>query len=74
MAYKNKHIINFGLDEEDYNLLMSLYKQSHSSSIADFFRFMIRTYKFDNKTIDNVLVDISVLRKDLFGCLGVIEK
>lgn len=52
MSYKNKHIVNFGLSEKDYQLLMFLFENSHCSSIAEFFRFCLHefySYKTNSK-------------------------
>lgn len=80
MAYKNKHIVNFGLSEKDYQLLMTLFKNSHCSSIAEFFRFCLCDY-YSYKTNSKPEVDVDSLKKDvislkdtLYECMGVIDK
>ena len=81
MSYKNKHIINFGLSDKDYELLMFLFRNSHCCSIAGFFRFVLHEFyeyklftgnpEVDLNTLNN---DVISLRNTLYECLGVVNK
>lgn len=79
MAYKNKHIVNFGLSEKDYQLLMFLYKNSHCSSVAEFFRFCLHEYflsQSHNKPeldLNKIRDDVVTLKDILYECMGVIK-
>jgi len=79
MAYKNKHIVNFGLSDKDFQLLMFLYKNSHCSSIADFFRYCLHEYflyKTKNKPeldLNKINDDIVSIKDVLYECMGVIK-
>ena len=79
MAYKNKHIVNFGLFEKDYQFLMFLFKNSHCSFVAEFFRFCLRdyySYKRKSKSevdVDSIKRDVISLKDTLFECMGVIK-
>ena len=81
MAYKNKHIVTFGLSDKDYELLMFLYRNSYCSSIAGFFRFVLHEYfefklrngnhKVDLNTLNN---DVISMRNTLYDFMGVVDK
>ena len=72
MAYKNKHIVTFGLSDKDYELLMFLFRNSYCSSIAGFFRFVLHEYFNIKFAIGNPEVDLDkinnefVTLKDIF--------
>lgn len=66
MAYKNKHIVNFGLSDKDYQLLMFLFEKSHCSSIAEFFRFCLRDY-YSFKTNTKPDVDVDSIKRDFIS-------
>ena len=81
MAYKNKHIVTFGLSDKDYELLMFLFRNSYCSSIAGFFRFVLHEfYKYKLITgtpevnLNSLNKDIVSLRNTLYECLGVVNK
>lgn len=79
MSYKNKHIINFGLSEKDYQLLMFLFENSHCSTVAEFFRFCLRDYYFYKTNskpefhVDSIKKDVISLKDTLYECMGVIK-
>lgn len=79
MAYKNKHIVNFGLSEKDYKLLMFLFQNSHCSSVAEFFRFILHDFynsnlgKEPDVDLNKIGNDVVFIKDILYESLGVIK-
>lgn len=74
MSYKNKHIVHFGLSDDDYQLMVDLFNCSGCSSYAQFFRLILRLNSKGLKiNISDFKSDINLVRSSLYECLGVIK-
>lgn len=69
MGYvKKNHIINFGLDDEDFNLLIEARRRLGAKTHAEAFRLMLRSFTRENVDISShreLLNEIAAVKKIL---------